>query len=288
MFGASSVRAPLASHGSRHLSKRDVMFGMLLRAWRYRHFIYSSIKNDFLSRFARSRLGGLWMVIHPLAQVAIFAFILSAVLSSKLPGINSRYGYALYLTAGIMAWSLFSELVSLALTVFVDNGNLLKKMMFPRICLPLIVSGSALVNSLLLFVAILAIFALLGHYPGWHILWLPVLIVLNVMLGAGLGLVLGVFNVFIRDVGQVVPIILQFWFWFTPIVYIPTVITGRYKYLLFLNPMTPLVNAYQNILVFGAQPKWLPLTGTAIFAIVSLLFALFFFRKAAPEMVDTL
>jgi homopolymeric O-antigen transport system permease protein len=264
------------------------MFVMLLRAWHYRYFIFSSIKNEFLSRFARSRLGGLWMVIHPLAQVAIFAFILSAVLSAKLPGIDNRYAYALYLTAGMMAWSLFSELVSRSLTVFVDNGALLKKMMFPRICLPLIVSGSALVNSLLLFVAILAIFALLGHHPGWHILWLPVLIGLNVMLGAGLGLVLGVFNVFIRDVGQVVPIVLQFWFWLTPIVYIPTAITGRYKYWLFLNPMTPLVNAYQNILVFGVQPKWLPLTGTAIFAIVSLIFALFFFRKAAPEMVDAL
>jgi len=160
--------------------------------------------------------------------------------------------------------------------------------MFPRICLPLIVSGSALINSLLLFVAILAIFALLGHYPGWHILWLPVLIVLNVMLGVGLGLLLGVFNVFIRDVGQVVPIVLQFWFWFTPIVYIPSAISERFKYWLNLNPMTPLVNAYQNILVLGARPKWLPLTGTAIFAIVSLIFALFFFRKAAPEMADIL
>jgi lipopolysaccharide transport system permease protein len=265
------------------------MFGMLLRAWRYRYFIFSSIKNEFLSRFARSQLGGLWMVIHPLAQVAIFAFVLSTVLSQKLPGINNRYAYALYLTAGMLAWSLFSELVSRSLTVFLKNGNLIKKMMFPRICLPLIVSGSALVNNVLLFVAILAIFALLGHHPGWHTFWLPVLVVLNVMLGAGLGLVLGVFNVFIRDVGQVIPIVLQFWFWFTPIVYMPTaIIDERYKYWLYLNPMTPLVNAYQNILVFGSQPQWLPLTGTAIFAIVSLIFALFFFRKAAPEMVDTL
>jgi lipopolysaccharide transport system permease protein len=264
------------------------MFGMLLRAWRYRHFIFSSIKIEFLSRFVRSRLGGLWMVIHPLAQVVIFAFILSAVVSAKLPGIANRHAYALYLMAGTLAWSLFSELVSRSSTVFVDNGNLLKKMMFPRICLPLIVSGSALVNNLLLLVVILAAFALLGHYPGWNTLWLPVLIVLNVMLGAALGLVLGVFNVFIRDVGHVVPIVLQFWFLLTPIVYVPSIISGRYKDLLFLNPMTPLVNAYQNILVFGVEPKWLPLAGTAIFTIVSLIFALFIFRKAAPEMVDTL
>jgi lipopolysaccharide transport system permease protein len=264
------------------------MLGMLLRAWRYRHFIYSSIKNEFLGRFARSRLGGLWMVIHPLAQVVIFAFVLSAVLSSKLPGINNRYAYALYLMAGMLAWSLFSDLVSRSLTVFLDNGNLLKKVVFPRICLPLIVSGSALVNNFLLFIAILGVFALLGHRPGWSTLWLPVLILLNVMLGAGLGLLLGVFNVFIRDVGQVVPIVLQFLFWLTPIVYVPTALSERYKDWLLLNPLTPLVSAYQNILVFGIQPKWLPLTGTAIFAIVASIFALFFFRKAAPEMVDTL
>jgi homopolymeric O-antigen transport system permease protein len=264
------------------------MFGMLLRAWQYRHFIYSSIKNDFLSRFARSRLGGLWMIIHPLAQVVIFAFVFAAVLSSKLQGINNRSGYALYLMAGIMAWSLFSELVLRSLTVFLDNGNLLKKMVFPRICLPLIVSGSALVNNFLLFGAILAVFALLGHLPDRSILWLPVLIVLNVMLGAGLGLLLGVFNVFIRDVGQVVPIVLQFLFWLTPIVYVPAALSERYKDWLLLNPLTPLVNAYQNILVYNIQPKWLPLTGTAIFAIVSSIFALLFFRKAAPEMVDTL
>jgi lipopolysaccharide transport system permease protein len=264
------------------------MFPLLLRAWRYRHFIYSSIKNEFLSRFARSRLGGIWMVIHPLAQVVIFAFVLSAVLSSKLPGIQNRYAYALYLMAGMLAWSLFTDLVTRSLTVFLDNGNLLKKVVFPRICLPLIVSGSALVNNFLLFIAILVVFALLGHLPGWSTLWLPVLLVLNVMLGAGLGLLLGVFNVFIRDVGQVVPIVLQFLFWLTPIVYVPTALSERYKDWLLLNPLTPLVSAYQNILVFGIQPKWLPLTGTAIFAIVSSIFALFFFRKAAPEMVDTL
>jgi lipopolysaccharide transport system permease protein len=264
------------------------MFGMLLRAWRYRHFIYSSIKNDFLSRFARSRLGGFWMVIHPLAQVVIYAFILSAVLSQKLPGIKNRFAYALYLMAGMLAWSLFTDLVLRSLTVFLDNGNLLKKVVFPRICLPVIVSGTALVNNFLLFLAIIVIFALLGHQPSWTTLWLPVLIVLNVMLGAGLGLLLGVINVFIRDVGQVVPIVLQFLFWLTPITYMPNVLSGRYKDYLLLNPLTPLVNAYQNVLVFGIQPRWLPLAGTAIFAVASSVFALIFFRKAAPEMVDTL
>src|SRR5215475_3146960 len=116
---------------------------MLLRAWRYCHFIFSSIKNEFLSHFARSRLGGLWMVIYTLAQVAIFVFILSALLSYMLPGIDNRYEYALYLKQSMLARSMFSEFVSRSLTVFVDNGNLLKKMIFLRIFLLLIASGSA-------------------------------------------------------------------------------------------------------------------------------------------------
>ena len=264
------------------------MFGMLAGAWHYRHFIVSSIKNEFQSRFARSRLGGLWMVIHPLAHVAIFAFVLSAVLSAKLPGIDNPHAYALYLMAGMLAWSLFSELVSRSMTVFVENGNLLKKMMFPRICLPLIVSGSALVSNLLLLVAILMVFALLGHQPGWTLLWLPVLIGLNVALGMGLGLTLGVFHVFVRDFGQIVPIVLQFWFWLTPIVYMPTIIPEAYRTWLALNPMAPLVKSYQNVLVFGVQPEWPALIGMALLALVLLVFALFLFRKASPELVDML
>src|SRR6266542_1065217 len=142
------------------------MFGMLFGAWRYRYFILSSIKTELRVKFIRSQLGGLWMILNPLAQVLIFAFVLSAVLSAKLPGIANRYAYAIYLMAGILAWSLFIEIVNRCLTLFIDNGNLLKKLVFPRIALPLIVTGSASVNNALLFLAILVIFGVLGHLPG--------------------------------------------------------------------------------------------------------------------------
>ena len=117
------------------------MFGMLRGLWEYRSFVVSSIKNEFIARFARSRLGGLWMIIHPLAQVAIYALILSNVLAAKLPGIDNKYAYALYLMAGMLAWNLFSEIVSRCLTIFIENGNLMKKMRFPRIALPVNVVG---------------------------------------------------------------------------------------------------------------------------------------------------
>ena len=107
------------------------------------------------------------MIIHPLAQAAIFALVLAEVMAAKLPGMaNNKFAYAIYLLSGMLAWSLFSEIVSRCLTVFIDNGNLLKKMLFPRINLPLIIAGSALINNLLLLLAILVVFALLGHVPG--------------------------------------------------------------------------------------------------------------------------
>lgn len=108
------------------------MLTFLRNLWAYRGFVTSSIRNEFVARFARSRLGGLWMIIHPLAQVAIYALILSNVLAAKLPGIDNPYAYALYLTAGITAWSLFAEIVGRCLTLFIDNGNLMKKMRFPH------------------------------------------------------------------------------------------------------------------------------------------------------------
>lgn len=200
------------------------MFGMIKGIWSYRGFIISSIKNEFISRFARSKLGGLWMIIHPLAQVAIYALILSNVLAAKLPGIDNKYAYALYLMAGILAWNLFAEIVSRCLTLFIEQGNIMKKMRFPRITLPVIVVGSCLLNNVLLFAAVMLVFSLLGHYPTLQILWLIPLVMIVVALSVGIGLVLGILNVFLRDVGQVVPIVLQVLFWFTPIVYMVNVI----------------------------------------------------------------
>lgn len=264
------------------------MKNMLLAAWRFRNFIFSSIRNDFRARIARSKLGGVWMILHPLAQVLMYALVLSAVLSAKLPGIDNRFAYAIYLCAGILAWSLFSEIVSRCLTLFIDNGNLMKKVAFPKISLPLIVTGSVLVNNALLLVSIIFIFALLGHYPGADVLWLPLLFVITIMLGLGVGLVLGVLNVFMRDIGQVVPVVLQFAFWFTPIVYSTSMIPENYRSWLAFNPMYHVAAAYQNVLVYNRSPEWPGLTMVAALGVLLLGFSLLLFRRASAEMVDAL
>ncbi|KZC16314.1 ABC transporter [Rhodanobacter sp. FW510-R12] len=256
--------------------------------WSYRHFIVSSIKNDLRSRFARSKLGALWMILQPLAQVAIYALVLSRIMAAKLPGIDNRYAYVIYLMAGMIAWSLFAEVVTRSLTIFVDNGNLMKKMAFPRVCLPIIIAGSSLVNNLLLLVTAVGVFVLIGHSPSMAMLWLPLLIGINLAFALGLGLILGVLNVFVRDVAQFMMVVLQLLFWLTPIVYMPSIIPDRLRALLEFNPMAHMVIAFQDVLLYGRAPSITGLAVIAATATVLLLFSLILFRRSAPEMVDVL
>lgn len=262
------------------------MNAMLVSIWRFRQFIISSIRTEFRARFARSRLGGVWMIINPLVQIVIYATILSGILSARLQGVDNKYAYAIYLSAGTLAWSLFSEVISRCLNIFIDNSNLLKKLVFPKICLPMIVSGSALVNNILLFASIVVIFALLGHMPTLGFVWLPLLMAITMTMALGLGLILGVLNVFIRDIRQVVPVILQVWFWFTPIVYMPTIVPEAFRNWLALNPMYHVVKAYQDIMVFGHSPNLTGLGGVFVFGLLLLAFAFRLVRKANADLVD--
>jgi len=261
---------------------------LLLAVWNYRYFILSTIRNDFKAQFARSKFGGLWMIINPLAQVAIYALILSNILAAKLPGITDKYGYAIYLMAGLLAWTLFNDIVTRCLNLFIAQGNLMKKMQFPRIALPCIVLGSCLFSNLLLFVSMLVIFALLGHQFSMAMLWLMPLSLIIAMLAMGVGLILGVMNVFMRDIGLVVPIILQMLFWFTPIVYPVTIIPESYRHYLELNPMFALTSGYQQLLVYNATPSFEGIIIVAGIALLLIVISLFLFRRASAEMMDVL
>lgn len=264
------------------------MYGMLKSLWQYRDFVSSSIRNEFLTRFARSKLGGLWMVIHPLVQVSIYALILSNVLAAKLPGIDNKYAYAIYLMAGTLGWTLFSEVISRCLNLFIENSGLMKKMRFPRITLPTIVLGSCLLNNAILGLTMFLVFLLLGHSFNLSLLWILPLTLVTLMLALGIGLILGVLNVFMRDVGQVTPIILQLLFWFTPIVYPQSIIPEWARGLLIYNPMYSIVNAYHSILVYGTSPNIQQMLLISMLSTSLLLLGLLMFRRASAEMVDAL
>lgn len=264
------------------------MKNMFLSVWGYRYFIISSIKTEFRSRFARSKLGVFWAVLHPLAMVLVYALILSQIMTAKLPEVSTQYAYPIYILSGMIGWTLFSEILGNSLNVFISNANLLKKMSFPKLALPLITIGSALVNFVLMFFMMFLVFGLLGHLPYHALLWLPLLVILTVGLATGIGLFFGTINVFMRDVGQVINIVMQFWFWLTPIVYMMSIVPQKYHWLFMLNPMTGITMGYQNVLLYDKAPDLSILIYPMLFALIMLALSLLIFRKANEEMVDVL
>jgi len=261
---------------------------MFLAVWSYRYFILSSIKTEFKSRFIRSKLGGLWIVIHPLAQVLIYALILSQIMTAKLPEVSTQYAYPIYILSGVVIWTLFAEVLGKSLKVFIANGNLIKKMAFPKLSLPLITIGGALINFTVLIVVMFIVFGFLKHVPYHALFWLPLLILLTLALAIGIGIFLGTLNVFIRDIGQIMDVVLQFWFWLTPVIYMISIVPEKYHSLFMLNPMTGIVMGFQNILLYDKAPDLNLLVYPTIFAIISLILAMIVFYKAREDMADVL
>ena len=261
---------------------------MFKAVWRFRQFLLSSIRRDLFTQFVRSKLGGLWVVLHPLAQVAIYTLVLAKILSARLPDIDSPYAYAIYLLSGLIAWTLFSDILSRSIGLFVGHGHLMKQVNFPRITLPIIVAGVCGANNLILMLVAMAIFWVLGQQFTLQLLWLIPLSGLVVMLSLGLGLILGTLNVFVRDIGQIVPVVLQMMFWLTPIVYPKNIVPEEYREWLAFNPMINIVEAYHSVIVYGRAPDLESLATVIIAAFVLCALSLLMFRRASPELVDAL
>ena len=262
--------------------------GMLRGVVAYRGFILGSVKREFQAKYRNSLLGALWTVLNPLAMIVVYTVIFAQVMQAKLPGVTSSFGYSIYLCAGVLTWGLFAEMVGRGQNVFLDNANLLKKLSFPRLCLPIIMVLSAALNFAIIFLLFTLFLVLSGNFPGWSFLAVFPVLMLQVIFAMGLGMSLGVLNVFFRDVGQFFGIVLQFWFWFTPIVYPLNAVHEGIRSVISLNPMTPVVSAYQGILVSGLWPDWGSLVPTGVLGLLLCLLGMQLFRKRAGEMVDEL
>lgn len=264
------------------------MLNMLKALWAYRGFILGSVKREFQSKYRNSLLGAAWMVINPLAMIVVYTVIFSQIMRAKLPGVDSTFAYSIYLCAGVLTWGLFAEIVSRAQNTFLEHANLLKKLSFPRLCLPVTVVANALLNFSIVF-GLFSIFLLItGTFPGMvYLALIPVLAIL-VAFAIGLGISLGVLNVFFRDVGQFFGIVIQFWFWLTPIVYPISILPESVRALMSYNPMANLIGAFQSILVTGQWPAWQGLWPVTILAIAMCALGMHLFRKHAGEMVDEL
>jgi lipopolysaccharide transport system permease protein len=256
--------------------------------WLYRGFILGSVKREFQVKYRNSLLGATWNVLNPLAMVVVYTVIFSKIMGARLSGIEGTFAYSIYLCAGSLTWGLFSEITSRGQNVFLENAGLLKKITFPRLCLPLVVVINALINFSIIFGLFVIFLILSGSFPGVVFFSiLPVLLIL-IAFAIGLGITLGVLNVFFRDVGQFFLIFLQFWFWFTPIVYMSSVLPDYASYLMRLNPMASLIGAFQEVIVQGVFPDW----GSLLYPFATAVFFCFIgiklFLRHAGDIVDEL
>lgn len=261
---------------------------MLAAQWHYRSFIFGLVKRDFTAQYLNSMLGSLWTVIHPLSQIAVYTLIFSQVMSSRLPGMTNTFGFSIFLCAGLLPWQYFVETIGRCQGVFIAQANLMKKVAFPRSTLPTYVLASATVNFAITYGLFLAFLLLSGNWPGWAALAAVPLLILQQALAVGMGVLLGVLNVFFRDVGHFVGIVLQFWFWLTPVIYPLKAIPEEYHWLFAVNPMLPVVQAYQNAFVYGQWPQWGLLAPSLAWAAAFLALGWFAFSRLNHEMVDEL
>jgi lipopolysaccharide transport system permease protein len=262
--------------------------GMLRSIWAYRGFILGSVKREFQSKYRNSMLGVAWTVLNPLAMIIVYTVIFSQLMRARLPGVDSTFAYSIYLCAGVLTWGLFAEITGRCQNIFLEYANLIKKLSFPRICLPIIVILGAGFNFSIIFSLFTLFLILSGNFPGWAFLAVFPVLTVQIVFSIGLGIILGVLNVFFRDVGHFFSIILQFWFWFTPIVYPRTILPEKIHPFMALNPMAPLVNAYQMIMVKGQWPQWETLIPVTLIGVTLCILGICLFRKRAGEMVDEL
>jgi len=260
----------------------------LSKTWGVREYILASVKRDITSRYLGTQLGFFWVIAQPLAMIAIYTLVFAAIMKPSLPGHESRFAYSINLCAGIVLWQLFSEVISRSVGMFVHNANLLKKVSLPKFSLPVIVALSAFTNFSIIFVLFLGFLVVVGGFPGIVLIAIGPVLLIVIAFALGLGVLLGTVNVFYRDIEQSIAMLLNFWFWLTPIVYPVRVLPEALAAVLEWNPMWPLVSFTQTLFLDGRVPEWQMLVYPATVALLFVVLGLQAYRKLGAEIVDEL
>lgn len=264
------------------------MIELFRGAWRFRSFIFASVGREFASRYLGTQLGVFWAIAQPLALVLIYTLVFSEVMRPRLPGHESRFAYSIYLTAGLIVWTLFGDLLARSVGIFVHNANLLKKVNVHKLAFPAIAGISALIQAGLLLAALVLFLLSTGSFPGITFLAVFPLLAVVCLLAMGLGLFLATVNVFYRDVEQTTSLVLQFWFWLTPVVYPANALPSFMQALLSFNPLWPLVRAAQDIFVGRRWPDWATLVYPLLLGLALAWLARAAFERLSGDLVDEL
>ncbi|HXT22205.1 MAG TPA: ABC transporter permease [Thermoanaerobaculia bacterium] len=253
----------------------------------HRFLLRELVRRDLQGRYAGSALGVLWSFLQPLWQLLLFTFVFEVVLRMRPVG-EGTDRFWVFLLCGLLPWMAVQEGVSRGATAITDNANLVKKLHFPSEVLVLTVATAALVHEAIAAVVLVPALLVLGELSWRGLPWLLLAVPLQLLLTCGVGLLLGAVQVFFRDLTQLVGMLLQAWFYLTPIVYPLGFVPERLRPLLDLNPLTALVGLYRTALLGGPVPSGSSLSALVLAALVATALGWQAFRRLQPAFVDEL
>lgn len=253
--------------------------------WQYRELLYFLTWRDLKVRYKQTALGAAWAVMQPLFTMLLFTLFFGKF--AKLPSDNLPY--PLFAYAGLLPWTFFSNALTSASNSLVGSSNLITKVYFPRLLMP----GAAVLAGLADFACAFVILTLLMLWyqvpVGLNLLLLPVLVVLTAALALGVGLWLAAWHVKYRDVRYLIPFLIQFWMFATPIIYPASMVPEQYRLLFALNPLTGIIEGYRIALLGelnGARFDWAALGISTLITLAVLIYAAYDFRRLESHFAD--
>ena len=256
----------------------------LAEVWRHRELLLFMAWRDIQLRYRQTALGVAWAVLQPLLTTVVFA-----VFFGRLGGIPSDgLPYPLFALAGLVPWQLFAFALLQSSTSLVDNQNILRKVYFPRIIVPIASVGAGVLDFLVSFLLLVAAMAWYGIPPSWRMLALAPLVLLALVTALGVGLWLATMNVRYRDVRYTVPFLAQLWLFATPVAYPASIVPERWRPVLGLNPMAGVVEGFRWALLGAGQVSGGLLAVSSAVSGLLLVSGLLYFRRMERGFADVI
>lgn len=252
--------------------------------WRFRELIYFLTWRDIKVRYKQTLLGIAWAVIQPLMTMVVFSFFFGQLAQVPSDGIP----YPLFTFAGLVPWTFFANALTQSSNSLVNNANLIQKVYFPRLIIPVSAVLAGIVDFLLAFLVLLGIMVYFGVFPSLSLLTLPLFILLAFITSLGVGLWFTALSVQFRDVRYVVGFLVQFWFFITPVTYSSSMLEGQWRLLYGINPMVGVVEGFRwALLKSGESPDSLIYVSAGI-ALLIFIGGLFYFRRMEKTFSDVI
>lgn len=241
--------------------------------YNYRELLKTSVKKDVGGKYKNSFLGILWSFINPLLQIAVYAFVFQIIMRSNIEN------YAVYLCCALIPWQYFSSVVLRGAATIIDNGNVIKKVYFPREILPISIVTSEGVNFLISTIIIIGFVVVSGIGLSVNIFWYFLIFAIQYIISLGVSLIVSSLSVYFRDLLHLLGVFMQLLFYATPIVYSINDVPAQFQWLLKINPMSYLIDGYRSIFYSKVTPNFHSLAIALIMGIILCVIGYFIFRK---------